>query len=467
MPPGYFRFGFAASGIAISQMLAPPVVSALSLLLSTQILGVNFSDYYMFLAITAGLLYYIFLRGQLSEDWGTFTSSWVLARRTALAWLAVIAALLLIGYATKVSAVYSRRALFTWFVLTPPLLAGSLMMLRQLFRQAVVRSGEARSAVIAGANESSLQLGRSIIERPELGLSLKGYFDDRKIERLGEVDPEQILGRLSELPDYARNNRVDTVFIAVPLTHIQRTKDLLDELRNTTVSLYFVPDVFVFDLIQAQTTDLNGIPVVALCETPFQGVRGLVKRASDLVLASLMLMLALPALLVIALAVKLTSPGSVIFRQRRYGLDGEEIVVYKFRTMTTSEDGNDVTQATRQDQRITPLGGLLRRYSLDELPQLFNVLQGRMSLIGPRPHAVAHNEQYRRLVDGYMVRHKVAPGITGLAQVNGCRGETANVNDMEKRIAYDLEYLRNWSLALDLKILIRTAMIWLKDEKAY
>ena len=297
---------------------------------------------------------------------------------------------------------------------------------------------------------------------------MKGYFDDRQIARLGDVDPKQLLGRLCDLPDYARHDRIDTVFIAVPLTHIGRTQDLLYELRNTTASLYFVPDVFVFDLIQAQTTDLNGIPIVALCETPFQGLRGLAKRASDLVLASLMLLLALPALLAIALAVKLTSSDSVIFRQRRYGLDGEEIVVFKFRTMTTSEDGEDVTQATQQDSRVTPLGRLLRRYSLDELPQLINVLQGRMSLIGPRPHAVAHNEQYRTLIDGYMVRHKVAPGITGLAQVNGCRGETANVDDMEKRIAYDLEYLRHWSLALDLKILVRTVTIWLKkDEKAY
>jgi putative colanic acid biosynthesis UDP-glucose lipid carrier transferase len=206
---------------------------------------------------------------------------------------------------------------------------------------------------------------------------------------------------------------------------------------------------------------------VALCETPFAGWRGFTKRASDIVLASLMTLIALPAMLVIALAIKLTSPGSVLFKQRRYGLDGDEIIIYKFRTMTTSDDGANVPQVTKGDKRVTPIGRFLRRWSLDELPQLINVLQGRMSLVGPRPHAVAHNETYRRLITGYMVRHKVAPGITGLAQVNGYRGETPNVEDMKKRVDYDLEYLRHWSLALDLKILAKTLTVWFRDERAY
>jgi putative colanic acid biosynthesis UDP-glucose lipid carrier transferase len=180
-----------------------------------------------------------------------------------------------------------------------------------------------------------------------------------------------------------------------------------------------------------------------------------------------MLLFALPFMLIVAAAIKLTTPGSIIFRQRRYGLDGQEIVVYKFRTMTTSEDDTSVRQASRDDERTTPLGRFLRRYSLDELPQLVNVLQGSMSVVGPRPHAVAHNEQYRKLIRGYMVRHKVAPGITGLAQINGCRGQTANVDEMRERLAYDLEYLGRWSLLLDFKILLRTLAIWFRDEKAY
>jgi len=209
------------------------------------------------------------------------------------------------------------------------------------------------------------------------------------------------------------------------------------------------------------------MPVVALCETPFHGMRGVVKRASDYIIASLMLIITSPLLLAIAIAIKTTTPGSLIFKQRRYGLDGQEIIVYKFRTMTVSEDDGVVRQATKDDDRVTRVGAFLRKYSLDELPQFINVLQGRMSVVGPRPHAVAHNEEYRPLIKGYMVRHKVNPGITGLAQVSGYRGETASVEDMRNRVNADLEYLRNWSLALDLKIIARTISIMFSDKMAY
>ncbi|HTS52046.1 MAG TPA: exopolysaccharide biosynthesis polyprenyl glycosylphosphotransferase, partial [Burkholderiales bacterium] len=232
-------------------------------------------------------------------------------------------------------------------------------------------------------------------------------------------------------------------------------------------SIYFVPDIFMFDLIQARVDTINGIPVVAVCETPFFGFSGLVKTISDYALAALALVALSPLMLLIAIAIKRSSPGPVLFRQRRYGLDGREIVVYKFRTMTVLEDGDTVRQATQDDERITPIGRLLRRTSLDELPQFINVLQGRMSVVGPRPHAVAHNEMYRKLIDGYMVRHKVKPGVTGWAQVNGLRGETDTVDKMERRIQYDLAYLRNWSLRLDLVIIIKTILVLLGDKKAY
>jgi putative colanic acid biosynthesis UDP-glucose lipid carrier transferase len=260
---------------------------------------------------------------------------------------------------------------------------------------------------------------------------------------------------------------VEVIFVALPMRHVQRVLDLLEELRDTTASIYYVPDVFIFELIQSRTGEILGMPVVAMCETPFFGSRGVVKRMMDLVIGSLALLVLGPLLLAIALFVKLTSPGPVIFKQRRYGLDGQEIYVLKFRTMTVLEDGGEIRQATRDDDRITPLGRFLRRYSLDELPQLFNVIAGTMSLVGPRPHAVAHNEEYRKLIKGYMVRHKVLPGITGLAQVSGCRGETRTLEDMRARISYDLEYLRAWSPLLDLKILARTAVLIFNDRKAY
>ena len=242
---------------------------------------------------------------------------------------------------------------------------------------------------------------------------------------------------------------------------------LLEELKDTTASVYFVPDIFMFDLMQARVCEIDGIPMLAVCETPFAGIDGVIKRASDIVFSSVLLLFLWPVLLAIAAGVRLTSPGPVLFRQRRYGMYGEAIHVYKFRSMSVCEDKGSIVQAQRNDPRITPFGSFLRRTSLDELPQLFNVFLGSMSLVGPRPHAVSHNEEYRRIIDGYMLRHKVRPGITGWAQVNGLRGETDTVDKMQRRVEYDLDYLRNWSLGLDLTILLRTATLVWRDRNAY
>jgi putative colanic acid biosynthesis UDP-glucose lipid carrier transferase len=276
-----------------------------------------------------------------------------------------------------------------------------------------------------------------------------------------------VLGSMAELPAYARKHNISTIFISQPISAQPRIRKLLDDLQDTTASIYFLPDIYVFDLIQARFDNVAGVPVVAICETPFTGINSAIKRVSDIVLASIILLMLLPVMLVIAAAIKLTSPGPAIFKQRRYGLDGEEIIVYKFRSMTVAEDGAKVTQATRDDKRVTKIGAFLRRSSLDELPQFFNVLQGRMSIVGPRPHAVAHNELYRKQIKGYMLRHKVRPGITGWAQVNGFRGETETLDKMEARISYDLDYLRRWSLALDLWIIMRTIKVALKRDNAY
>ena len=242
---------------------------------------------------------------------------------------------------------------------------------------------------------------------------------------------------------------------------------MLEELQDTTSSVYLIPDVSLYDLIQARVGDVEGIPVIALCESPLYGTNGAGKRFTDITFATLLLVVAAPLMALIAAAIKLDSPGRVFFKQDRYGLDGERIVVYKFRTMSVSENGDRIVQATRNDARVTRVGRILRRTSLDELPQLVNVLQGRMSLVGPRPHAVAHNEQYRKLISGYMVRHKVTPGITGWAQVNGCRGETSTLDDMRRRVQYDLEYVRHWCWLLDIKIMLRTFVLMIYDKRAY
>jgi putative colanic acid biosynthesis UDP-glucose lipid carrier transferase len=246
-----------------------------------------------------------------------------------------------------------------------------------------------------------------------------------------------------------------------------RIMKLLDALNDTTASIYFVPDMFINNLMQGRIEAVGKVPVVAVCESPFTGVNGMIKRGSDIVLSILILLLVSPIMLMIALCIMFTSPGAIIFQQRRYGLNGEQILVSKFRSMTVCEDGDTIQQAHKNDSRITPVGAFLRKTSLDELPQFFNVLQGRMSIVGPRPHAVAHNELYRTMIKGYMVRHKVKPGITGWAQVNGWRGETDTLDKMKMRIDYDLAYLQNWSLALDLYIIFKTIIVVIKDKHAY
>jgi putative colanic acid biosynthesis UDP-glucose lipid carrier transferase len=452
--------------LAALEGIAPSLISTAVLLCATQVLDVKLTQPYALLAIFSALLCYTLIRPETKQHRFVMPSGWTIATRIGLAWLAVVGLLLLIGYATKVSELYSRRALFLWFIATPPLLVAAAILLRQCFRAIAVASGSARTVVIAGVNEVSRELAKILTERPELGLVHKGFFEDRCLHRVTIEEAGAVLGTLAELPDYAKRRHIDVIFVAMP-HHLSRTKDLLHALRDTTASVYLIPEISFLDLIQARADEISGVPVIALCETPFHGWTRFQKRAMDLVFGSLLLLVALPAMALIALGIKMTTPGGIIFKQRRYGLDGEQITVYKFRTMTVSEDGDCVQQARRNDPRVTRFGKLLRRYSLDELPQLVNVLQGRMSLVGPRPHAVAHNEQYRKLIDGYMVRHKVAPGITGLAQVNGYRGETASIAEMKKRIEYDLDYLRHWSFMLDLRILFKTAGILFKSERAY
>ncbi|HWW31401.1 MAG TPA: undecaprenyl-phosphate glucose phosphotransferase [Steroidobacteraceae bacterium] len=382
-------------------------------------------------------------------------------------WLLLLGILLAVGYVTKSLDEYPRSVFLTWAVGTPVALIAATLGMQEIMRRFLMSAFDSRKAIIAGYNSISLELAERLKNNPGMRLTVTGFFDDRSTDRLGMEAGNELVGSLSDMSQYVKDNRTDVIFIALPVRHIKRVMDLLDDLRDTTASIYYVPDIFVFDLIQARSGEIHGIPVVAMCETPFYGYRGVAKRLTDVGFSLLILMMMLPLLVAIAILVKVSSPGPIIFRQRRYGLDGREIAVYKFRTMRVIEDGAQITQASRFDRRITPIGAVLRRSSMDELPQLINVLQGRMSLVGPRPHAVAHNEEYRKLIKGYMVRHKVLPGITGLAQVNGCRGETSQLAQMQARVDFDLDYLRHWSPMLDIKILLLTVVKVFRDEQAY
>lgn len=242
---------------------------------------------------------------------------------------------------------------------------------------------------------------------------------------------------------------------------------LLTELADAPVTTFLVPDIFFNELTHPRMYSIGGVPAIGITTSPLLGSAGWLKRLEDIMLGALILTLVSPLMLLIAVAIKLTSRGPVLFRQMRYGLDGRPIGVFKFRTMTVCEDGAEIRQATKDDQRVTPLGALLRRTSMDELPQFFNVLAGDMSIVGPRPHASAHNEYYRRLIPSYMLRHKLKPGITGWAQVNGWRGETDELYKMEKRVEFDLHYIRNWSVWLDIRIIFQTIFHVLFERNAY
>ncbi|MCE2916456.1 MAG: undecaprenyl-phosphate glucose phosphotransferase [Rubrivivax sp.] len=382
-------------------------------------------------------------------------------------WLSLCAILLLCGYATRSLGLFDWNVIVWWVVLTPALQWFAVFAGRATLYRMASRPENRRSAVVVGAGALGVKVARAFVLRGDQGLSFLGYFDDRSDERVDSESAGQRLGNLRQLAPFVREHGVHEVYITLPMGSQPRIVELLEQVQGTTASVFFVPDVFGISIIQGRLQDMNGVPVVGICETPFTGTNRLVKRLSDVVLASLILVLIAPLLLVLAIGVKLSSPGPVIFRQRRNGLDGEEIVVYKFRSMRTQDDGPVVAQATKDDPRVTPFGAFIRRTSLDELPQFINVLQGRMSIVGPRPHAVAHNEQYRQLIKAYMVRHKVKPGITGWAQVNGHRGETETLDKMAARVEYDLEYLRNWTLGLDLQIIARTIKVVFFDRNAY
>jgi putative colanic acid biosynthesis UDP-glucose lipid carrier transferase len=465
--PVLFKKGsFLVVLMTLVQAILPPIVAVICLYGCILASGNAFDRSSPAVAI-AGVLCLVLVQAPRQVSSQLTESHFSAASSVFLRWLLLVCVLIGVGYVTQSLDSFPRNIFLSWALVTPLVLMLTTVAMQKVMQRFLLKASDIRTAVFAGYNESSLELAARLKQNPALCLSVRGYFDDRAPERLGMASGSQLVGRLSEMAGFVKSQKIDVIFIALPIRHLKRVLDMLDDLRDTTASIYYVPDVFVADLIQARSGDIQGVPVVAMCETPFNGYRGVAKRLIDIVISAGALLVASPVLLLTALAVKVTSPGPVIFKQRRYGLDGREINVYKFRSMNVMENGAEVRQASQGDKRLTPIGGFLRRSSLDELPQLINVLQGRMSLVGPRPHAVAHNEQYRKLIKGYMIRHKVPPGITGLAQINGCRGETSKLEDMQARIKYDLDYLRRWSPYLDLKILWLTAFKIFRDDKAY
>jgi len=342
---------------------------------------------------------------------------------------------------------------------------------RVVFRQVLFhhrrKGNNTRRAIIIGATDSGYSLAHQIIKNEQLGIIFSGLYDDREPQRLPHEFTSQIAGNVDDAIEKAKRGEVDYVYISLPMIAEKRIMQILNLCSDTTATVYIIPNFFMYNLLNARWQSIGSIQTLSVFDTPFQGGSEVLKRIEDIVFSMMILILIAIPMLFISIAVKWTSPGPVIFKQNRYGLDGKKIVVYKFRSMSSQDNGDVVKQATKNDARITPLGAFLRKTSLDELPQFINVLQGRMSIVGPRPHAIAHNEQYRKLIEGYMLRHKVRPGITGLAQVNGLRGETETVNKMVRRVEYDLDYIHRWSVWLDIKIILKTVTNGFFNKNAY
>ncbi len=372
-----------------------------------------------------------------------------------------------------------------WFGFTLVAFAMIRLVLNFIIRTLRNHGINVRRVAIAGAGPLGRFVSEQIDDNPWVGYQLIGVYDDRsqkehqselvvnrrKREAIGNLEKGlPVDGTFQDLVDHAAEKRFDAIFITLPMRAEHKAQEIIRKLASkSVVAVYVIPDFYssTYEAHFTHLLDINGIPAVSIYENPVSGLRSVVKRLEDIVLSTIILAIIAIPMVFIALAVKLTSKGPIIFKQTRYGLDGKEIKVWKFRTMNVMENGAAFRQATRNDPRITPVGGILRKLSLDELPQFFNVLGGSMSIVGPRPHAVAQNEAYRNTIRGYMLRHKTKPGITGWAQVNGFRGETDNLEKMRKRVEYDIEYIRRWSLFFDLRIILMTIVKGFTGENAY
>jgi putative colanic acid biosynthesis UDP-glucose lipid carrier transferase len=351
------------------------------------------------------------------------------------------------------------------------LLISYRVILRYLLRWIRAKGLNSRKIVIVGTGQAAKQFGQKINENVGLGFDLLGFYgkplskeDKTCNEDDGEINHN--LGDFTSLIIDAKNKKFDRIYIVLPLSEQHLTNDLINELSDTTVNVYIIPDVFTFELLQSKVENVVGIPSISIYSTPMQGVQSIIKRIEDIVLSIVIIILISPLLLLLFCLVKIISPGPAIFKQTRYGIDGKCFEVYKFRTMDSCPE-KDISQVIKNDPRVTGIGKYLRAHSLDELPQFFNVLMGQMSIVGPRPHAVHHNEEYRKLIQGYMLRHKMKPGITGWAQINGFRGETNTLDKMENRVKYDLEYIKKWSVLFDLYIVFITCFKGFKGKDVY
>lgn len=384
------------------------------------------------------------------------------------AWLLTWALLIIIIFLYQDSKNFSRLNITLWAIVTPFIFIAYRVTLRTVLSKYRKHSNNFRTIAVAGAGKVGQNIAQTINENPWLGLKVVAFYDDNNTLQGTTIQNIPVIANLDHLFIDARNKEFDELYLCLPMNAEHTIKNLLEKLTDTTVIVKYIPDLFSFDLMHTKWSDLKGIPVISVFDTPLNSSTArFIKRTEDIIASIFIITCIGPVLIIISILIKSTSKGPIIFKQKRYGLNGKEITIYKFRTMYHSNHGNDTKQATKNDDRITPIGKILRSTSLDELPQFINVLQGHMSIVGPRPHAIAHNEKYRSLITKYMQRHLVKPGITGWAQINGLRGETKNIEQMEQRVEYDLHYIKSWSLWLDIKIIVLTIFKGFIHKNAY
>ncbi|WP_062705627.1 undecaprenyl-phosphate glucose phosphotransferase [Grimontia marina] len=452
---------------AILYRLCDLAVISGTLAIVSQIYLGSVSEAWLHLAALVCIFYLLFAESShLYRSWriSNFQGQMV---ATLLPWCGACFLLVAYFFFSKSGIEFSRVVMTLWFTGT----AVGLVLWRFIVRAALSRLSShgfnIRNAVIIGTTTNGIELANEFIKNQTLGVKLLGFYEDRNSDRIEGTLPAPMLGKVSDALELARLGKLQHVYIAMPMHAKDRIARYLNQFADTTTTTYLVPDFFTYNLLHSRWQTIGHVHTLSVHDTPFSGIAAWAKRLEDIVLSIMILLLISPVLLVVAIGVKLSSSGPVIFKQHRYGLDGSKINVWKFRSMSVMDNGDDIKQAIKDDPRVTPFGVFIRRTSLDELPQFFNVLQGRMSIVGPRPHAVAHNEQYRAIVDRYMLRHKVKPGITGWAQINGYRGETDTLDKMEKRIQFDLEYIQNWSLWMDIKIVVATVFKGFVSKTAY
>ncbi len=438
-----------------------------SLFCSLKIYSIVMSDSYLILGFIASTSFFLIAEGvRLYRPWRSGFASKLVSYAT-MSWFLAAFIVSIYLFFSKSGSDFSRLVVGSWYLLTILFLLGWRLLYRMALFSYRRKGFNNKNVAVLGISSAGSKLAEQIFAHPETGYRLSGFFDDRNRERLPSQYLPYLKGSLDEGIKQAKEGNFDAVYIALPLAAQKRIDAILRQLGNTTVQVYLVPDFFTFNLINSRLGHVGTMQTLSIYESPMNGLAYGLKRIEDIIGSLCILsMIAIPMLFIAAL-IKLDSRGPVIFKQKRYGIDGKEIKVYKFRSMRVMDNGVVVKQATKDDPRITKLGAFLRKTSLDELPQFINVLQGKMSIVGPRPHAVAHNEEYRESVDFYMLRHIVKPGITGWAQINGWRGETDTLEKMEKRVEFDLDYIRNWSLLSDMKIIFLTVFKGFVNKNAY